>query len=188
MDINIRPRLFEQLTKYLQRNTGLEYKIVFITVCLWTLSYWTLIIYEIGFQAGQEDIARKHPETVYIGDGSYFLLYWTMQNRILICLLGILIGLWIRRAIGYVFSLLCNLAIAGIFCHWYLQTLRFISNLELDKGEIQHRKLLQEVGLFYGGTFLDYITFGFTIILIIWHSIQFVKAYQLAKLIVDKSK
>lgn len=163
--------LKETLTSKLRRLSSWDFKLVLGIATLLTTAITFQVAYSLGYLNGQEAFAVAlsaiRPPGIYT---NFDFLHWlnAIHLGIAVGLIIATIGLWSRRAAGFLFSMLALLWVCIVYVWWYQGTQHFLKNIEVTEYTRLHDPFFREMGMLRGASRWDILVLLVAMTLLLW--------------------
>lgn len=164
-------KLNSNLTSSLHCLSSWDFKLVLGIVTLLATASAFQGAYSLGYTNGQEalDVALSatYPPGIYT---NFDFLHWlnAMHIGIAVGLIVATIGLWSRRATGFLFSILALVWVCMVYAWWYRGTLHFLKNIEVTEYTKLHDPFFKEMGILRGASRWDVLILLMAVTLLLW--------------------
>jgi len=166
-----RNNLSEKLTGHLRSLSSWDFKLALGIVTMLTTISSFHVVYSSGYLNGQEALALSlsniHPPGIYT---NFDFSHWLNAIHIWIAV-GLIIatlGLWSRKAAGFLISLIALLWVCFVYLWWYRETLHFLKNIEVTEYTKLHDPFFKQLGMLRGASQLDVLVLLVCVALVLW--------------------
>lgn len=167
-----RSELNERLTRWLHRLSPWDFKLVLGIATVVTTASVLQLVYSVGHLNGQEALEISLRSNNLPGIYTNFdFAYWLVATHVAITvgLVIATIGLWSKKLIGFLLSMVALLWVCIVYVWWYRETLHFLKNIEVTEYTRLHNPYFRDMGILRGASRWDLLVLIATVLLLLWH-------------------
>lgn len=166
-------RFAYSLRKSLRSRMSWDFKLALYLITITAMLNALWMTYNLGYLEGVVSTSQQH-----ISGNDPFL---AVNGRITIALVAATVGLWSRRAIGFLFSILALLYVGFEYVNWYQDSVRALRMLEFESWADFQDPSFPYVGKLRGAVGWNIVVLVISVMLLIWHIGFLIRAFRLVK-------
>lgn len=172
--------LNKKLMKRCENLVSWDYKLALAVINLAAAAALVQLIFSIGYLSGQETLANIVQPEPYT---NFDLAYWLNRMHAVITLGLTLaaIGLWTRKAGGFLLSSAALTCVCGAYVWWYFETLYFLRAIEVTEYTKATNPFYRNMGLLRAASQLDLVILLIAALILFWQIRTLFGALKLSK-------
>ncbi|HSD45253.1 MAG TPA: hypothetical protein VLB87_01475 [Pyrinomonadaceae bacterium] len=172
--------LNKKLMKRCENLASWDYKVALAIVNLAALVAIGQLIFSVGYLSGQETLANTARPEIYT---NFDLYYWLNRMHAVIAfgLALAAVGLWIRKAGGFLLSSAALTSVCGAYVWWYFETLYFLRQTEVTEYTRATNPFFRDMGLLRAASQVDLVILFVAAAVLLWQLRTLFGAFKLSK-------